>query len=92
MSWKIEILQKAEKDLDWFRKNDRKCYVKNFDLLREISKNPRQGTGKPEKLKHFDREVWSRRVSLEHRLVYVIYAEEELVEIISCKSHSEGIT
>ena len=89
MIWRILILQKAEEDLGWFRKNDRRHYVKCFDLVREISREPRRGTGKPEKLKYFDREVWSRRVSHEHRLVYVIYAEDELIEIVSCKSHYE---
>ena len=91
MSWKILIFKKAEKDLYWFRQNDRKSYIKIFDLLREISSNPRKGTGKPERLKYFDREVWSRRVSHEHRLIYVVYTKEELVEIISCKSHYERI-
>ena len=90
MNWKISILPKAEKDLGWFRQHDRSCYVKSFDLLREIAQEPRRGTGKPERLKYFDREVWSRRISHEHRLIYVIYSEEELVEIVSCKSHYEN--
>ena len=89
MNWKIFILQKAEKDLKWFRQHNRSYYVKCFDLIRENTMDPRSGTGKPERLKYFDREVWSRRVSHEHRLVYVIYAIEELVEIVSCKSHYE---
>ena len=89
MTWKILILPKAEEDLGWFRRNHRPHYVKCFDLIREISRDPRKGTGKPERLKYFDREVWSRRVSHEHRLVYVIYVKEELVEIVSCKSHYE---
>ncbi len=91
MTWKILILEKAETDLTWFRQKDRRCYVKAFDLIREISKEPGTGTGKPERLKHFDREIWSRRISREHRLVYVVYQEESLVEIVSCKSHYEGL-
>lgn len=90
MNWKISILQKAEKDLGWFRQHNRQCYVKCFDLIREILQDARGGTGKPERLKYFDREVWSRRVSHEHRLVYVIYSKEGLVEIVSCKSHYEN--
>lgn len=91
MSWKVLILQKAEKDLGWFRQHNRSCYVKCFDLIRDITQDPRVGTGKPERLKYFDREVWSRRVSHEHRLVYVIYSEEKSVEIVSCKSHYERV-
>ena len=89
MTWKILILQKAEQDLDWFRRPDRNLYVKCFDLVRDIANDPRQGIGKPERLKYFDREVCSRRVSREHRLVYVVYATEGQVEIVSCKSHYE---
>jgi toxin YoeB len=91
MNWKIAILAKAEQDLAWFRIHDRTLYVKCFDLLREMAVQPRHGTDKPERLKHFDREVWSRRISQEHRLIYVIYQKENLVEIISCKSHYESI-
>ena len=87
MSWKIVILKKAEEDMSWFRQHNQQCYIKCFDLIREVANDPRQGTGKPERLKHFDREVWSRRISHEHRLVYVIYATEKGVEIVSCKSH-----
>ena len=64
MVWKISILQKAEKDLEWFRKHERSRYVKCFDFVRELAKAPRSGTGKPERLKYFDREVWSRRVHM----------------------------
>ncbi len=91
MNWNIRILPKAEDDLTWFRKNDRTCYIKCFDFIRELLQTPRQGTGRPERLKHFDREVWSRRVSHEHRLVYVIYADENTVEVVSCKSHYDTL-
>ncbi len=87
MTWKILILEKAEQDLAWFRKHQQKYYTKCFDLIREIAQHPRKGTGKPERLKYFDREVWSRRISHEHRLVYVIYTKEKEVDIVSCKSH-----
>ena len=57
MNWRLLILDKAEADLQWFRQKDRRAYVKAFDLIREISRDPAEGTGKPERLKHFDREV-----------------------------------
>jgi toxin YoeB len=90
MNWKLLILPKAEKDLDWFRRHDRKLYLKCFDLVRDVARDPRQGIGKPERLKYFEREVWSRRVSREHRLVYVVYADEQQIEVVACKSHYEG--
>ncbi len=53
MMYKILILKAAEDDLGWFRKNDRNSYLKCFDLIRDISSRPREGIGKPEKLKYF---------------------------------------
>lgn len=91
MSWTISILPKAEKDLAWFRTKDRSNYLKCFDLVRDMWEDPRSGIGKPERLKHFDREVWSRRVTHEHRMVYVIYQSEMKVEVVSCKSHYESL-
>ena len=90
MSWQILILPKAEDDLAWFRRHDRALYLKCFDLVRDLSLDPRAGLGKPKQLKHFDREVWSRRVSHKHRMVYTIYGDEQKVEIVSCKSHYES--
>lgn len=88
---KLHILDKAENDLGWFRQHHRSYYVKCFDLLREIVLDPRKGTGKPERLKYFTQEVWSRRISHEHRLVYVVYADGQEVDIVSCKSHYQGL-
>ena len=88
--WKIRLLEKAEGDLAWFRKHQQSYYIKCFDLLREIATDPRHGTGKPERLKYFEQEVWSRRVSHAHRLIYVVYAKVHEVDVVSCKSHYEG--
>ncbi len=92
MNWNVSIQSKAENDLVWYRKKNKQLYVKCFDLVREIMVDPRKGTGRPERLKHFDREVWSRRVSHEHRMIYVVYPEEEKVDIVSCKSHYERLS
>ena len=67
MTWNLTINSKAEKDLVWFRKKDRALYLKCFDLVRDSILSPREGLGKPERLKHFNpNEVWSRRVNQEH--------------------------
>ena len=57
--YKINILKKAQKDLDWFRRNDKNSYIKSFDLVRELMSSPRKGTGKPERLKYFEKEVFN---------------------------------
>ena len=73
MSWRIEISKQAEKDLAWFRKNDRALYLKCFDLTRAVVADPFSGIGKPDHLKLLGGNVWSRRVSLEHRMVYEVF-------------------
>ena len=87
MIYKILILDKADKDLAWFRKNDRKSYLKCFDLVRALIEQPRQGIGKPERLKYFEKEVWSRRVNHKDRMIYTIYENNKEIDISSFKGH-----
>ena len=89
MIYKIKILNKPNNDLSWFRKNDKNSYIKCFDLIRELFENPRVGTGKPERLKYFDNEVYSRRINSTDRLVYTIYELTGEIDITSFKSHYE---
>ena len=89
MTYKICILENAHKDLDWLRKNDKTSYIKCFDLVREIMNDPRNGTGKPERLRYFDKEVYSRRVNHKDRLVYTIYESLQEIDISSCRGHYE---
>jgi toxin YoeB len=89
MTYRINILKNADKDLDWFRKNDRKGYLKCFDLVRDLMKNPREGIGKPERLKYFDKEVYSRRVNLKDRMIYTIYEDLKEIDVTSFKGHYE---
>lgn len=87
MTYKINILKSANADLDWLRRNDRKSYCKCFDLVRELTEHPKEGTGKPERLKYFDKEVYSRRVNREDRLVYTIYEDIKEIDISSFRGH-----
>ena len=85
MSYRIEISPSAEKDLHWFREHDRAIYLKCFDLTRVLAENPREGIGKPEHLKMLGGNVWSRRVSHEHRLVYEIFPDR--IVMAACRYH-----
>jgi toxin YoeB len=87
MSWKFELKPTSEKDLEWFRKNNRQLYTKCLDLIRDISVDPFSGISKPERLKYFDENAWSRRVSHEHRLIYIIHANEQEIDLISFRFH-----
>ena len=83
----LNFLPQAVEDLKWFRKNDRKRYLRAFDLALVIMKNPREGIGKPERLKYFKDEVWSRRLSQKDRIVYTIWEKIKTIDIVACKEH-----
>ncbi len=89
MTYKILILKKGSVDLGWFRKYDKQSYLKCSDLVRDTSEHPREGIGKPERLKYFDEEVWSRRVNDADRMIYTIYDEEKEIDVSSFKGHYE---
>ena len=88
--YKLEYSNKARKDLEFHKKSGNKPIVnKIMDLLAEIQKHPRSGTGKPEQLKHDLAGKWSRRINQEHRLIYTIEDRRVIVEVISAKGHYE---
>ena len=85
--YKVFIVKKAQADLDWFRKNDKHSYLKCFDLVRELMVSPRQGTGKPERLKYFEKEVYSRRINHKDRLIYTVYEDIKEIDVSSFRGH-----
>ena len=89
MTYKINILKNANEDLNILRRNDKTSYIKVFDLVRELMIEPRIGTGKPERLKYFDKEVYSRRINHKDRIIYTIYESIKEIDISSCMGHYE---
>lgn len=69
---------------DWV-KQDRKIAERILSLLNETKKDPFTGSGKPEPLKFQLAGCRSRRINLEHRLVYMVKNEEIIV--LSCRYH-----
>jgi toxin YoeB len=72
-------------DLAWWVETDRKKALKIIKLIKEIQKEPFQGTGKPELLKHDLSGCWSRRIDQEHRLVYKVF--DHKIRILACRFH-----
>ncbi len=46
---------------------------------------PFTGLGKPEPLKYLDSDLWSRRIDLEHRLIYRVSRSQ--IDFLSCQFH-----
>ena len=81
----LEFDPLAFEDLAWWVEKDRKKALRIIKLIQEIQKEPFQGIGKPEPLKHELSGCWSRRIDGEHRLVYQV--EENKIRILSCRYH-----
>jgi toxin YoeB len=73
-----------EQFCDW-RDTDKKIQNKIIKLIEDVHRNPFEGLGKPEPLKHNFKGFWSRRIDSEHRLVYEV--TEEQICIVGCKYH-----
>ena len=59
-------------DLRHWIANDRKADLRVLELVEAVLREPFTGAGKPEPLKHLLAGAWSRRVTQEHRLVYLV--------------------
>jgi toxin YoeB len=59
-------------DLRYWVETDRKTALRVLQLIEATMRDPFQGIGKPEPLKFLGSGVWSRRITQEHRLVYVV--------------------
>jgi toxin YoeB len=75
----------AWEDYLYWQKNDKSILKKTNALIKESMRTPFEGTGKPEALKENLAGLWSRRINLEHRLVYKV--EDEAIFILQCRYH-----
>jgi len=72
-------------DLRWWVRTHRKTALRVLDLVEAVLRDPFQGLGKPEPLKYLDPNVWSRRITQEHRLVYRVTADR--VDFLQARYH-----
>ena len=81
----LEFDPAAFEDLAWWVQNDRNKALRIITLIREVQRDPFQGIGKPEPLKHELKGCWSRRIDQEHRLIYQV--KDERIRILACRYH-----
>ncbi|AMQ86900.1 MULTISPECIES: Txe/YoeB family addiction module toxin [Pseudomonas] len=82
---KIQFTPTVWEDNLWLQQND-KAGLKRINLLiKAIQRQPFEGLGKPEPLKHNMSGFWSRRITAEHRLVYAIV--DGKICVITCRFH-----
>lgn len=82
---KLTWSEEAWEDYLYWQDTDKKTVKKINELLKDASRTPFEGKGKPEPLKHNLAGFWSRRITAEHRLVYAV--SEDALLIASCRYH-----
>ncbi len=75
----------AFEDFIFWEQTDSVIFNKIKDLIKDISRDPFKGLGKPEPLKNEYKGYWSRRINLEHRLIYKVNNDD--IIIASCRFH-----
>lgn len=82
---KYTFVDESWEDYLYWQKNDKKTLKRINALLKDISRNPFSGLGKPEPLKYKYKGYWSQRIDGEHRLIYRMADEE--IQIAKCRFH-----
>ena len=82
---KIVFADQGWDDFTYWVDHDRKLAKRIIRLIKEIERDPFDGIGKPEPLKHDMAGFWSRRITDEHRLVYSV--EENQIFIAQARYH-----
>jgi toxin YoeB len=72
-------------DLAWWVEKDRKVALRILRLVEGVLKEPFTGEGKPEPLKGLGPAVWSRRITQEHRLVYLV--KKDRIHFLQARYH-----
>ena len=72
-------------DVRYWVKNDRKVALRIFDLIESIMRDPFDGIGKPEPLKYLTAAAWSRRLTQEHRIVYLV--RDDRIDFLQARYH-----
>lgn len=81
LSWDVN----AWEDYLYWQKTDKRILKKVNELIKDTMRQPFEGLGKLEALKEGLSGCWSRRIDLEHRLVYKVF--DERVHILQCRYH-----
>lgn len=68
----LVFADQAWEDFTYWMEHDRKLAARIVRLIKDIQRDPFQGLGKPEPLRHTLSGFWSRRINDEHRLVYAV--------------------
>ena len=72
-------------DLRYWVETDRRVALRALDLVEAILRDPFQGMGRAAPLKYLAAGTWSRRLTQEHRIVYLVRAKR--VDFLQARYH-----
>jgi toxin YoeB len=81
----VVFIDQGWEDYLYWQSHDKKVLRKINTLLRDINRDPFKGIGSPEPLKHDLAGYWSRRITLDHRLVYRMLDGQ--IRVVQCRYH-----
>ncbi|OQX44538.1 MAG: toxin YoeB [Candidatus Sedimenticola endophacoides] len=76
---KLTFSSRAWEEYLYWQKTDKAILKRINSLIKNIQRQPFEGIGKPEPLKHSLSGYWSRRISDEHRIVYKVLDDQILI-------------
>jgi toxin YoeB len=79
------IQDECLEDLRYWVDTNRKAALRVLDLMDAVLRDPYTGLGKPEHLKYFGGNVWSRRINDADRLVYEVF--QDRIEFLQARYH-----
>ena len=82
---KVLFAEQAWQDYQYWLATDKQRLKRINLLIRDSCRNPFEGIGKPEPLRHLLKGYWSRRINSEHRMVYRI--EGHILQIAQLRFH-----
>ncbi|HPG37532.1 Txe/YoeB family addiction module toxin [Candidatus Saccharibacteria bacterium] len=85
MSRIISFTADGWQDYLYWQKTDKQVLKRINQLLKDCQRSPHEGIGKPEPLRHELTGAWSRRITDEHRLVYVVTGQD--IRVAACRYH-----
>jgi toxin YoeB len=71
----------------YWQQNDPKMVSRINELIKDALRHPFEGIGKPEPLRNQLKGQWSRRITQEHRLVYRVDSERQMLIVLQCRFH-----
>lgn len=85
-SKRVSVFQREfREDLAWWIETNPRVARRALDMVEAVMRDPFSGVGKPEPLKHLGPNLWSRRLTAEHRIVYLV--RDDRIDFLQARYH-----